>query len=250
MGAFWGGIASAATTGAIAGAFSGAVGGALNGQNVFQSALIGAGYGALSGAVLGGISKFGGKDWNWKVGLGRVGLSVVAGGGISELAGGSFADGAMFAGIVAGSDFVYRSIVSTRPQGKNVGASMKTASESGQPKLGADGKPLTVDNKPVVLNKPQQSNVGNPESAGAHGLGHFVAGETGPVMNSLGKNVPGFQGLSLAHDITGYNLTGTGLWGLMNFPTMPVIYGINAAGSMINDSPGMIGFYENYREKE
>lgn len=68
-------------------------------------------------------------------------------------------------------------------------------------------------------------------------------------MNFLGRYVPGFQGLSLAHDTNGFLLTDTGLRGLLNFPTMPVIYGINAAGSLINDSPGMIGFYENYRER-
>ena len=68
---------------------------------------MGAGYGALSGAVFGGISKFGGKDWNWKVGLERTALATVTGGGISILAGGSFEDGAMFAGIVSGADFVY-----------------------------------------------------------------------------------------------------------------------------------------------
>ena len=254
FGIFWGGIASAATTGAIAGTVSGIVGGALNGQNVFQSALMGAGYGALSGAVFGGISKFGGKDWNWKVGLARVGMATVAGGGISVLAGGSFEDGAMFAGIVSGADFVYRSIVSTQEQGKNVGASMKTARENGQPKMDAEGNQLTVGNKPIRINDRRYSNVGIASKIGEHGFVNSVAGETGPDMSSLGRYVPGFQGLSLAHDVTGSffsNTIGGTLNTLtLNFPTMTAIYGLNAAGSLINDSPGMIGFYENFRERE
>ena len=66
------------------------------------------------------------------------------------------------------------------------------------------------------------------------------------------RDVGLFQGLSLAHDVTGAFLSNT--FGstvnsiAFNFQTMPVVYGLNAAGSLINDSPGMIGFYSEYRE--
>ncbi|MBI4706342.1 MAG: hypothetical protein HY761_00225 [Candidatus Omnitrophica bacterium] len=247
--AFWGGVLSAATTGALAGAAAGGVGGAFYGQNIGQSMLMGAAFGALSGAVFGGmISKVGGPDWNWKVGLERVGLSAIAGGGISELAGGSFENGAMFAGAIAGADFLYRGIVSTKPAGKNVGASMKTAQDNGLPKLDANGKALMVDNKPVVINTPKYSNVGFGSRVGDISLGNGLTGETGPVMSGLGRFVPGFQRFSLAHDITGDFLSrtfgGTVNAAAFNFETMPVLYGLNAAGSLINDSPGMIGYYE------
>jgi len=53
------------------------------------------------------------------------------------------------------------------------------------------------------------------------------------------------KGLSLAHDITGgflKNLVGNTAYGIfLNVPTMAPIYGLNLAGSAINDSPGLIG---------
>ncbi|MBF0533232.1 MAG: fibronectin type III domain-containing protein, partial [Candidatus Omnitrophica bacterium] len=251
VGAQWGVILSAATSGAIAGAASGAVGGALSGQNVFRSAMMGAAYGALSGAVFGGINNLGNNTWNWEMGLTKVGLSSVAGGGISELRGGSFAQGAMFAGAVAGSDFIYRAILSTQPEGENQGETMRTAKYRGEPKKDIDGKVLRV------LNSPKVSNVGFASQIGDNSTFNFFMGETGPVMSSLGRFAPGFQGLSLAHDITGVFFTnilgkvaGSEMGGLLNtltlnFPTMPVIYGLNLVGSLINDSPGMIGVSEN-----
>lgn len=254
MGSFWGGVASAALSGAIAGGVAGGTGAALYGGNISQGMMRGAAFGALSGAVYGGmIGKFGGSDWNWKIGLERVGLSAVAGGGISEIAGGSFKDGAMFAGAIAGADFAYRAILSTRPESRNIGASMKTARGNGMPKMDADGNPLMVDNKPVVLNNPRgTSNVGLFSKAGDNSLLNTVAGETGPVMSTLGRFVPGFQGLSLAHDITGDFLSstfgGTANSVAFNFQTMPLIYGLNATGSLINDSPGLIGYHEASRE--
>ena len=239
MGAFWGGVASGALSGAMAGAAAGGVGGALYGQNIGQSMLRGAAFGALSGAVFGGINQVGGKSWNWKSGLERVTLSAAAGGGINELAGGSFIDGAAFAGFIAGADFTYRAMLSTK--NINQGASMKTAEKGGQPK----------DALTVVHSDRRISDVGYSEGPRASGLGHTFAGETGPVMSSLGRYVPGFQGMSLAHDISGAFLGNT-FGGTVNsiafnFETMPVMYGLNAVGSLINDSPGMIGYYEGSR---
>lgn len=251
---FWGGVLSAATSGAIAGAFAGGTGAALYGGNISQGILQGAAFGALSGAVFGGmINKVGGSNWNWKVGLERVGLSAVAGGGISEVAGGSFKDGAIFAGAIAGADFAYRAILSTDGNGQNRGASMKTARQGGRPKIGVD---LSVDGKPSYLNNPDEvSNVGFISKAGDHSLKNFIGGETGPVMSTLGRFAPGFQGLSLAHDITDEFLTNAVHSSAVNFvafnfQTMPALYGLNAMGSLINNSPGMIGFYEGNRENE
>jgi RHS repeat-associated protein len=250
MGAFWGGVASAATTGVLAGAAAGGVGGAFYGQNIGQSMLMGAAFGALSGAVFGGmISKVGGLDWNWKVGFERVGLSAVVGGGISEMAGGSFKDGAIFAGAIAGADFVYRVMVSTALKGRNVGASMRTAEQNGQPKVfrNEDGSV-----REVTLNERRLNNVGFASEEIASGLKHFVGDETGPVMSAIGRFIPGMQGMSLSHDVAVRALCST--FGsttnfvVFNFQTMPILYGLNAAGSLINDSPGMIGYYEASRD--
>lgn len=255
LGTFWGGIASAATSGLIAGAVSGGVGAGLNGQNIFQGTLMGAGFGALGGAVFGGISNFGGKNWNWKIGLARVGMASAAGGGISVLAGGSFEDGAMFAGIVAGSDFVYRAIL--KAGNYNRGASMKTAKKDGIPEYDLNEKNEYVLNKSKELQDFDANQAGTPgKPANAlktswDKLAHTTE-ETGSLMNFLGKHVPGVQGLSLPHDLFhhafGESIYGKAAWGVLNIPTMPVAYGLNAAGSMINDSPGMIGFYSEYRE--
>ena len=238
------------TSNVMSSVLGGAVSGAAGSAYLGTDPLNGAGIGALSGGLFGGISRMPGTGWG---GAGRVALAGIAGGGISEIAGGSFADGATFAGIITGSDFIYRSILSTQPQGKNVGASMKTARENGLPKLDAKGNPLMVDNKPIVLNDPKVSNVGLFSKAGDTGLLNSIAGESGPIMSSLGRFAPGFQGLSLSHDIVGSFLSsqvgGTINTFAFNFQTMPICYGLNAAGSLVNDSPGMIGFYEAYQEE-
>jgi hypothetical protein len=230
---------------AEAGAYSGAAGAAAIGADPAR----GAGFGALSGAVFGGIGDLGGKNWKWD--LARVGLAGVAGGGISELAGGTFLDGFVFAGSIAGADFVYRAILSS--QGRTQGASMKPATKRGQPKLDVDGKPLIGKNgKAIVLqDDPYISNVGTRSRPSYNNpwanLGNELTGETGTVMNSAAKYIPGVPGLSLAHDILGNFIGGPNgnlVWGIANIPTMAPIYGLNFAGSAINDNPGLIGLYQ------
>jgi hypothetical protein len=186
-----------------------------------------------------------------------VGLAGVAGGGISELAGGNFLNGFIFAGSIASADFVYRAILSSR--GRTQGASLKPAEKKGQPKLDVDGKPLIGKNgKAIVLqDDPYVSNVGTRSrpSYSNHPLANFgneLTGETGAVMNFAAKNIPGVQGLSLAHDILGNFIGGPNgnlVWGIANIPTMAPIYGLNFAGSAINDNPGLIGLYEALRDE-
>ena len=81
-------------------------------------------------------------------------------------------------------------------------------------------------------------------------FGNTIGGETGLSMNSLSKHVSGFQGLSYFHDPSQHffkTTFGKGAAAALNFPTMPVIYGLNLVGSPINDSPGLIGVYETNR---
>ncbi len=237
-----------------AGAYSGALGALAIGSDPGR----GAGFGALSGAVFGSIGGLGGKNWKWDVA--RVGLSGVAGGGISELAGGSFLDGFIFAGSIAGADFVYRAILSS--QGRTQGASMKPAGKSGQPKLDANGNPINGSSETVLQDDLTVNHVGSASKSIYNGkgfvgqiekIGNNLTGETGPVMNLVGRNVPGFQGLSLAHDIMGSflkNLVGNAAYGVfLNVPTMAPIYGLNFAGSAINDNPALIGLYEALRDE-
>jgi len=218
----------------------------------------GAGFGALSGAAFGGIGGLGGKNWKWN--LARVGLAGVAGGGISELAGGSFLNGFIFAGSIAGADFVYRAILSS--QGRTQGASMKPAEKSGQPKLNANGDPIKGSSEVVLQDDLTVNHVGTASKSIYKGkgflgnlerAGNSLTGETGPVMNFVGENIPGFQGLSLAHDITGNflkNIVGNAAYGVfLNVPTMAPIYGLNLAGSAINDNPALIGLYGALRDE-
>ncbi len=229
---------------AEAGAYSGAIGAAAIGADPGRGAWIG----ALSGAAFGGIGNLGGKNWKWD--LGRVALAGTAGGAISELAGGSFLDGFIFAGTIAGADFVYRSILSS--QGRH-GASMKPAEKKGQPKLDVDEKPLIgKDGKAIVVQvDPKRSNVGSRSKPNYDNswdnLKNQLTGETGAVMDALGLRVPGFQGLSLAHDPLGNFIEttfGQTAWEVVNIPTMAPIYGLNLVGSAINDNPAYIGLHD------
>ncbi|MBF0522507.1 MAG: hypothetical protein HQL24_05555 [Candidatus Omnitrophica bacterium] len=233
---------------AVGGAASGALGCAAIGTDPGQ----GAAFGALSGAVFGGISDIGGKSWKWD--LGRVVLAGAAGGGISKLAGRPFLDGFVFAASVAGADFVYRTILNVKPECQGRGGSMKTALKDGQPKLDVDGNPLMgMDGKEKVIQKDLDvSNVGVRSRPSYIDLkqkcNNAYIGETGPVMSFVGTTLPGFQGLSFAHDIFGNYVEsnlGQSAWGIINIPSMVPIYGLNLAASAINDTPQLLGLSES-----
>ena len=68
----------------------------------------------------------------------------------------------------------------------------------------------------------------------------------GRGLTYLNLGYPAFQRASFLSNVFGKTLNGL----LFNYETMPVMYGINLAGSLINDSPGVIGFYEQYQEKK
>lgn len=227
----------------LGGAAGGAAGSAFLGTDVGR----GAGIGALSGGVFGRIGAMKATGW---AGVGRIGLAGVAGGGISELAGGSFTDGFIFASSVASADFIYRAILASA--GERTGASMKTATKNGQPKQDVNGNPIGGGQEIVLHEDLQINHVGKPsmQSYVANSKDYwmnFIAGETGPVMGGLGKYGAGFQGLSLAHDRTGFlirNIFGESAWEYFgNFQTMPPIYGLNLVGSSINDNPSSIGLF-------
>jgi RHS repeat-associated protein len=228
----------------VGGAAAGAAGAGYLGADPLQ----GAGIGALSGGLFGGISRMPGTGWG---GVGRIGLAGIAGGGISEVAGGSFIDGFIFAGSIASADFVYRAILVSK--GYRLGATMETAKSSGEAKLKLDEKGEAKLIKTLNIDKPNTNNMGVPalpnESGGMFSV-HFWASETGPVMNNMSKYLPGGNGLSHVHDITGNFLStklGNSINGVfLNFQTMPIAYGLNAVGAAINDVPGLIGLYEKY----
>jgi RHS repeat-associated protein len=234
--------ASSFIGGVVGGAAGGAAGSAFLGADPFG----GAGIGALSGGLFGGISGMKGTGW---AGVGRVALAGVAGGAISEAAGGSFLEGFVFASSVASADFIYRAILQSGDRVR--GASMRTATRNGEPKLDVNGR--LIYDSPVLpdMNISQPGFSSKPAETASGFWNRFAFNETSPVMNSLGKNVPGIQGLSLAHDITGNhfsNMVGqTANNVFFNFQTMPPVYGLNLVGSAVNDSPALIGVYEANR---
>ena len=101
------GAISRAAGGAAAGATAGGMGAAIYGGDIGQGILRGAGLGAVGGAAFGGIGGYFGKTWN----MYRVGAYGLAGGGVSELAGNSFSEGAIFAGAAAFARFAYNEFV-------------------------------------------------------------------------------------------------------------------------------------------
>ncbi len=241
---FKGGLAILAK--GVGGAASGAINASVFGGDVGRWAMVG----GLSGLAFGSISQLGvaadgSSTWQWD--LGRMGLSGVAGGAISEIAGGSFGEGAAFAGAFAGADFLYRGVMNTNPKTKGKRGTMKTAGAPGQPRLDKNNKPLEVD----VSKNP--NTVGLVEQSGASGFVHFLAGETGPVMNFFGMRIPGFQDMSKFHDniTTGFrNIFGkTANSLLFNFPSMAPSYAINVMSAAMNDYPALVGQSELYGEE-
>ncbi len=206
---------------AEAGAYSGALGALATGGDPAR----GAAFGALSGAVFGGISNLGGANPSWQWSLAKVPLSGIAGGAISELAGGNFWDGFTFAATIAGADFIYRVIADT-------GSSVKSTALTGEENI--------VGSKNVQRGGWKQE------------LAWFMTDETGPVMKFISKYIPGFQGLGHAHDPATTWIRadwGDGAFLILNFPTMPPLFALNAVGAVLNDNPALIGIYQSFEEE-
>jgi len=101
------------------------------------------------------------------------------------------------------------------------------------------------------------NTVGLAEKSGAKGFVHTIAGETGPVMNFVGRHISGFQGMSSFHDniTTGFRqMLGGGVIGgaangiLFNFQSMAPSYLINTVGVTVNDYPAIVGQFAIYGE--
>ncbi|MCB9747816.1 MAG: fibronectin type III domain-containing protein [Candidatus Omnitrophica bacterium] len=234
------------------GIIGGAAGGAASAAYLGSDPLSGAGIGALSGGLFGQVSKMRGTGWP---GVGRVAAAGIAGGLVSEVAGGSFIDGFAFAGTVAGADFIYRAIVSTQPGAEDIGSTTKTARHPGKYKMGFDENGNEKLLRVLNVDKHLRSNTGIPSFLGETGNAfsqHFWASETGAVMNFMAKYIPGINGMSYAHDVSGHFLTSTfgkSINGkFFNFQTMPIYYGVNNIGAAINDFPALIGIYNVYGE--
>ncbi len=100
-------MVGAMTGGIAAGGTAGGLGAAYYGGDVGQGMLQGAGYGAISGAAFGGIGGHFGDTWD----LWRVGAHTIAGGGMAELTGNNFGDGAIFAGGAAFARYAYNKFI-------------------------------------------------------------------------------------------------------------------------------------------
>jgi len=239
---FKGGLAILAN--GVGGAASGAVNASIFGGNVGRWAMVG----GLSGLAFGSISQLGvaadgSSTWQW--GLGRVGLSAAAGGEISELAGGSFGEGAAFAGAFAGADFLYRSTLRTQKNSKGKpfdrGASAKTATKPAQ------SKSLTV----ALSDDLDSAQTGFATTKTNQG-GFLDFSEKGKMTQWAARNVPFVHGTSLFHDAitTGFrSIFGrTANSVFFNYPSMPLSYAINVMGAAMNDYPALVGQSEIYGE--
>ncbi len=219
------------------GAAAGAAGAAFTGGNVLN----GAGIGALSGGIFSGIGAIGGTGWQWD--LTRTGLYAAAGGGISELAGGSFGTGAAFAGTIAGGDFLYRSVMNANPQTEGERGTVGTAAKSGRLRAAKD---LTISEYSTVGGSNEYMPVRTLDK-----FLNFVGGETGPVMSFLGRFVPGFQGMSQLHDpvtMGGAQILGDfGNTVLFNFESMPPCFAANIMSAAM-EHPAMVGQIMVYGE--
>jgi hypothetical protein len=235
----------------VGGAASGAINASIFGGDIGKWAMIG----GLSGLAFGSISQLGvaadgSSSWQWD--LGRLGLSGIAGGAISEIAGGDFWEGATIAGAIAGADFLYRGVMNTSPDAKGKRGTAETADTPGQQRVNQKNEILKVD----VSKNP--NTVGLAEQSGARGPVHFLFGETGPVMNFFGMRIPFLQGTSKFHDnlTTGFRqLLGGGTIGmvanglLFNIPSMVPSFAINVMSAAMNDYPALVGQSVLYGEE-
>jgi RHS repeat-associated protein len=218
-------VGSAMFGGMVGGATAGLLNSAYYGGDILRGTLMGAGLGALGGLAFGTLSQIDVTDL--ASAFTKVSLYAAAGGGLSELGGGEFWQGAVLAGTVTMSEVVYKSVLSTNENGrKNSNPSMETAKGNAKPKLNADGTFKTV-----------LHNDGSPEV----GIGYGPNTKTGlfhensPLMQWIAKYVPGAQGAARLHDPVTYFYGRTPIGftnGLIfNIPAMPVAYAINALGS-------------------
>ena len=239
-------IASAVLGGAAGGLVGGVMNAAYFGGDIGQAALLGAGYGALGGLVFGSISQLGAnaKAFNWKLGLAKIGLSAAAGGGMSELAGGEFWQGAAFAGAVASADFLYKVVTGEAP------SINKATGEGEYRKEGVPAKNEGANRVGATMEMEPQGILGKSLE--------FVAGETGPIMEQIGKYVPLAQTTAFFHDpiavvINKLFSIGGPIGRAVGFasltvPTIAPSYCITVLGVALSEQPALIGMYEVYGE--
>ena len=133
------GVLAGTVGGMAAGATANALGSAIYGGDM---GLRGAALGAVGGAVFGAIGGYFGNTWN----MYRVGAYGLAGGGVSELGGGNFSEGAILAGSAAFGRFMYNEIVGFdadwNPGGEAQAKDRLTMPYKGVNNIGVQGGPV------------------------------------------------------------------------------------------------------------
>ena len=105
-----GGLAGGAVAGATARGMSASIYGGDIGEGILKGAL----YGGIGGSAFGAIGGHFGDTWD----LWRVGAYTLSGGGVAEISGGSFEEGAMFSLAIALSSYSFNRIVEEMPTGE------------------------------------------------------------------------------------------------------------------------------------
>ena len=151
-----------------------------------------AGTGMLAGMITGSIGGYYGDEWS----LERVGVSTLAGGGIAEMSGGNFGDGALYTFGASSAAYAYY---------KTVGYNVTW-------KKGGKAVPKDADTPPVK---------------GANNIGYAVPkpgvnffDEGGPLSTTLNNTVPGINAVAGLHDIFQIQLDRLGLRNVLCWPGM------------------------------
>ena len=219
-------IVGGAAGGATAGVVSGAGNALMYGGNVWQGVYQGAMYGALSGAVFGAIGAYYGDSW----GLDRVAMYGVAGGSLSELAGGDFTQGAIYSLAVASAAYLYKAIVGFNPdrewrevyQEKNY----FTFPETGYCHIGEQGIPLNGK------------------------FWHDFSLEGGFISKTV-NYIPGVNQVAALHDnfqIAIERVGGSLARTILNYPGMPIAAAITTA-TLATDTPTMVIYMINSKRR-
>ncbi|MFC1755125.1 RHS repeat domain-containing protein, partial [Thermoproteota archaeon] len=237
-----GAIGSSVAGGAAGGMVGGVLNSAYYGDDLIRGALLGAGYGAVGGLAFGSIAQLGGKGWGWD--LARVGLSGVAGGGVAEMSGGEFWQGAAFAGAIAGADFLYRTVSGKAP-------SVNKATDEGEyRKKGVSAQNEGANRVGATMEPGKRGSRGN--------ISEFLFGETGSIPEGVGRHLDFAQSTALFHDpladVIGKNFSFGGRIGeavgfaSLTVPTIPPSYCLTVLGAAMSKQPYLIGLYGVYGE--
>ena len=202
----------------------------------YKNPLNGAGGAALAGGILGGVdggfSKFAPKTGYAKDVM-RIGIDGAVGGGISEMNGGSFWQGAVIASSISAARITYNIITETTT-GVRAEPSLRTSDAS------AGQKDLEHGQVSWGFGS-LRNDMGETEALGENPsfLKKCITGERSPVMRALSVILPGGDPMAEMHDpamtrVNSRMFGGRGglLFETISKGTIPPAYGITAAGAL------------------